>query len=243
MYDVYLGGKLLPVTPQSISLSIANKNQTLTLISESEVNLLKDAGLTEISFTMMIPQVKYPFARYESGEFEPADGFLEHLEKLKTEKKPFRFIVSRWLPDGNRLFDTNLSVSLEEYSIKEDAKNGFDLEADVRLKQYRAYGVKTIEVGTEIPSAPVAVDEERETVSDPESSKKSSGSGKKSTKKSTTTTKKTINLTYRKRNESTSTSFVDKVVSDATAKAGRTVTAVKKALGVSTSSITFKKRN
>lgn len=243
MYDVYLGGKLLPVTPQSISLSIANKNQTLTLISESEVNLLKDAGLTEISFTMMIPQVKYPFARYESGEFEPADGFLEHLEKLKTEKKPFRFIVSRWLPDGNRLFDTNLSVSLEEYSIKEDAKNGFDLEADVRLKQYRAYGVKTIEVGTEIPSAPVAVDEERETVSDPESSKKSSGSGKKSTKKSTTTTKKTINLTYRKRNESTSTSFVDKVVSDATAKVGRTVKETKKALGIPTSSITFKKRN
>lgn len=237
----------MPVTPQSISLSIANKNQTLTLISESEVNILKDAGLTDISFTMMVPQVKYPFARYESGEFEPAEGFLEHLEKLKTEKKPFRFIVSRWLPDGSRLFDTNLSVSLEEYSIKEDAKNGFDLEADVKLKQYRSYGVKTIEVGTEIPSAPVAVEEERESVSDPESSKKSTSSSKKST---ATSKKKTIVQSVKEESEkrgdtvtgSGKIGSADKTISRATEATGRSVTIASQASAIaSASSSTTKK--
>lgn len=182
MYDLYLGKLLLPVTPQKISTRISNQNRTLTLISEGEINILKSAGLTEISFTALIPQVKYPFARYESGEFEPASEYLEYLERLKTGKAPFQFILSRWLPNGSQLFDTNLTVSLEDYSISEDAKNGFDLEVDIRLKQYREYGAKLIDIGSEIPTAPVAVQETRSEVSNPEK-KKSSGSSKKSSKK------------------------------------------------------------
>ncbi|MBP3410483.1 MAG: peptidoglycan-binding protein [Clostridia bacterium] len=176
---------LLPVTPQKVNLSISGKNQVITLIDEGEINILKNAGLTEISFQAMIPQVKYPFARYGGGGFEPASVFLDYLEKLKMEKKPFQFILSRWMPDGKRLFDTNITVSLEDYSLNEDAKNGFDLMADIRLKQYRAYGAKTIEIEGAIPSAPIVMEEERPVVENPKKSSGSSGSSKSSRKKNT----------------------------------------------------------
>ncbi len=44
------------------------------------------------------------------------------------------------------LFDTNIKVSVEDYSIVENASNGLDLSVDVELKQYRDYSTKTIKV-------------------------------------------------------------------------------------------------
>ena len=41
-----------------------------------------------------------------------------------------------------------MKVSLEDYKITEQAKNGFDLIVKVKLKQYRAYGTKTVSIKT-----------------------------------------------------------------------------------------------
>lgn len=141
MYAFYMDGVQLPVTPAEMSMSITNQNRTISLVNDGEVNILKAAGLTDISFTAMIPQVRYPFAVYKDG-FRDAVFFLDKFEQLKVEKKPIQFIVSRVSPAGKLLFDTNMSVSLEEYSITEDANNGLDLEVSIKLKQFRAYGTK-----------------------------------------------------------------------------------------------------
>ena len=125
-----------------MQLKIGNKNKTTTLINEGEVNILKQAGLTDISFDLLLPNVKYPFATYKSG-FKNAKYFLDEIEKLKVNKKPFQFIVSRTFPDGKMLFDTNMKVSLESYDIKEDAGEGFDVVVSIKLKQYKDYGTKT----------------------------------------------------------------------------------------------------
>jgi LysM repeat protein len=144
-YDFYLDSMLLPVAPSKLSISIDNKNKTMVLINEGEINVLKKAGLTDISFTAMLPQTKYPFAVYKNG-FQKADAFLDKLEQLKTSQKPFQFIVSRTYPNGKLLFDTNIKVSLEDYKIIEDSKNGFDVNVEIKLKQYRDYGTKTVNV-------------------------------------------------------------------------------------------------
>jgi len=144
-YDFYLDSMLLPVAPSKLSISIDNKNKTMVLINEGEINVLKKAGLTDISFTALLPQTKYPFAVYKNG-FQKADAFLDKLEQLKTSQKPFQFIVSRTYPNGKLLFDTNIKVSLEDYKIIEDSKNGFDVNVEIKLKQYRDYGTKTVNV-------------------------------------------------------------------------------------------------
>jgi len=143
MYDVYLDTMLLPVTPSKIQVKIKNQNKTITLMNDGEINLLKMAGLSDISFTALIPQLKYPFAQ---GEFKGASFFLDGFEKLKTDQKPFQFIIYRALPNGTLLFDSNFKVSLEDYQINEDADNGFDLTVDINLKQYRRYGTKAVQM-------------------------------------------------------------------------------------------------
>lgn len=144
-YDFYMDSMLLPVAPSKLSVSIDNKNKTMVLINEGEINILKKAGLTDISFTALLPQTKYPFAVYKKG-FQKADVFLNKLEQMKTGQKPFQFIISRTFPNGKLLFDTNLKVSLEDYKILEDTKNGFDINVEIKLKQYRDYGTKTVNV-------------------------------------------------------------------------------------------------
>jgi nucleoid-associated protein YgaU len=141
MYDFYLDGVRLPVAPSELTLKITNQNKTVSLINDGEINILKKAGLTDITFIALLPNTNYYFA--ESNE---ATEYLDKIEKLKTSQKPFQFIVSRVLPDGTVLFDTNIKVSMEEYTIDETSDNGFDVSVDIKLKQYRDYGTKTIEV-------------------------------------------------------------------------------------------------
>ena len=132
-YHVYLGDTELPVPPEKIDLKISGNNKTLTLINDGEINLLKVPGLSEISFEMLLPQVQYPFAYYPDG-FQQAQYYLDILENLMVGRKPFQLIVSRTLPNGIPLHDTNMKVSLEEYSVTEDVQNGFDITVSVTLK-------------------------------------------------------------------------------------------------------------
>lgn len=147
-YVFYLGDMMLPVTPAKLTMKINNQNETMTLINEGEVNLLKDPGLTDIEFDMYIPQQEVPYAQYENG-FQGAFYFMERIKELKTQKRPFQFIVTRTTPGGAGLFDTNMKVSLEEYQIKEDAKEGLDLVVSIDLKQYRDYSVKTCQISSD----------------------------------------------------------------------------------------------
>lgn len=141
-YRFYLDNILLPVTPQSLEIKIKNQNKTVTLINDTEYNFLKSVGLTEISFDILLPAVKYPFAMYENG-FKNQKYYLDELERLKVSKKPFRFYVSRELPNGIGLYDTDMNVSLEDYTIKESADNGFDLTVSINLKEYAPITTKT----------------------------------------------------------------------------------------------------
>lgn len=145
-YLVYLGNLLLPVPPESIQIKIQNQNSTITLINEAEYNFLKSPGLTEISFDILLPAFKYPFAVYENG-FKDQKYFLDELKKLKLDKKPFKFSVNRELPNGKGLYDTEFkNVSLEEYTIKEEADNGFDLTVSIELKEYNTNKTGTSDI-------------------------------------------------------------------------------------------------
>lgn len=167
MYYFYMGDVLLPLAPEKLTIKVKNQNKTMTLINEGEVNFLKDAGLTDVEFDALIPSVEYTFAKYING-FQPVTYFIDHFEKLKTDKKPFQFIVSRQMPDGKLLFDTNMTVSMESYTMKEQSGDGFDIIVSFKLKQYKQFGTKVIKVArsNSVPSA--TVETVRETTNSPE---------------------------------------------------------------------------
>lgn len=146
-YIFYIDGVPLPVAPSKMKLSMKNRNGSSTLLSGEEVSILKAPGLTEISFEAMLPQQKYPFGYYPDG-FIPASFYLNRLEALKKGQKPFQFLVSRVTPEGRLLHDTNLKVSLEDYAVSDDAGDGLDVTVSIRLKQYRAFGLKEVAAGS-----------------------------------------------------------------------------------------------
>lgn len=154
-YKMYLAGVLMPITPAKVKMKIGNQNQTLTLIGGEEINILRSATLTDVNFDLLLPQVPYPFT---NGEVQAAEYYLGLLERLKTSKKPFQWILNREHPNGKPLFYTNLTVALEDYQITDDVEEGFDIVVSVSLKQYRQYGTKMVSMqqtgtGTGTPTA------------------------------------------------------------------------------------------
>ena len=143
-YSFFLayGGRKVqfPIAPSSLTIGVKGRNETVELLNDGEVNLLKSPGLTEVSFTALIPQVSsYPFAVNN----EPIDTYTDFLNDMIKGKTPFQFIVVRTRGD-KLLFDTNLKVTCESYDLEESADKGFDVELKINLKQYREYGLKTI---------------------------------------------------------------------------------------------------
>lgn len=167
-YDVYLKKCLLPIAPSKLQIKCGGANETATLLDEGQVSILKRPELKEIEFECLIPQVKYPFAVYKSG-FKGAKYFLDYFKSLQNRRKPFQFIVSRTLPGGKPLFSTNIKVSMESYTIIEDAKEGSDVKVKIKLREYRKHGTKTVVLtaGREEGSQEAQVQESREAETSP----------------------------------------------------------------------------
>ncbi len=150
-YTMYLAGTQMPITPSKVQVKIKNQNKTLNLINEGEINILKAAGLSTVSFEVLLPQSPYPFSNGSTN----ASPYLSLFERLKTSKEPFQWILNRTRPNGAMLFYTNLTVSMEDYQITDDAGEGFDIKVKINLKQYKPYGTKTVVIQQPDP-APAA---------------------------------------------------------------------------------------
>ncbi|WP_019555197.1 hypothetical protein [Propionispira raffinosivorans] len=162
-YYFFLGMTMLPVPPAKMSIKIKNKNKTIDLINEGEVNIIKSAGLTEISFDARLPNAKYPFANYDTSfadslsnklmgssfSFKKADYFLDTFKSAKTTQTPMRLVISRMNSQYRMLWDTNMLVTIEDYAVNEDFADGFDLVVPLKLKQYKPYATKECEVTTD----------------------------------------------------------------------------------------------
>lgn len=144
-YYFYFGNVLLPVPPKKVDLKINNKNKTYDLINNLQINVLKSPGLTDIEFEILLPNTKYPFAMYANG-FQGAKYYLGILEKLKTGKTPFQFIIVRKFPNNKDIYSTNIKVAIEDYTITDTTDEGFDNKVKLKLRQYREYSTKTVNV-------------------------------------------------------------------------------------------------
>ena len=153
MHEVYIDRTLFPVAPEKIKTKINGQNKTVTLLDGSEINLLKRSGLTDINFDLLLPNVLYPWAVYPDG-FKPAKYYLDKLtnlisppdgsgQKEKRIQTPFSLVISRNRPDGVHLWGTSLLVSLESFSIDEEASEGTDVIVSLSFKQHGTWETAT----------------------------------------------------------------------------------------------------
>jgi LysM repeat protein len=177
-YKVYINKNLMPVTPGKISMKIKNRNKTIDLINEGEVNMLRSPGLTDISMELQLPSNKYSWATYDNG-YKPAHKYLAIFEKLKTGKKSFPLVIARSNFGGVGLHGTSIVVTLEDYDIADNVEEGIDTIVSLNFKQFVSYGTKKLVVKKKKATA---------------SSKKKTKAKKKST--NTRATKKSKATTY-----------------------------------------------
>lgn len=162
-YYFYLGDFMLPVPPPRMDIRVNNKNKTINLINEGEINIIKTPGLKEISFEALLPNANYPFADYSQSltgnavsaflgnafSYRSATNFLESLQTAKNSNSPVRLIITRMTASFAMLFDTNFLVTVEDFTMREDAKNAYDIIVPLRLKEWRDYGTKEVTVTTD----------------------------------------------------------------------------------------------
>ena len=145
MYELYINTELMPVTPKSVQVKYKNNNKTVNLINDGEINIVKSAGLKTVEFELLLPNSIYPFANYRTG-FQPAQYYENILKELKNKGQPFQFILTKNKPNGSNIGNVNITVVIEELSFTDDKDNGFDVIANVTLKEWKNYGTKTFTV-------------------------------------------------------------------------------------------------
>lgn len=165
MYSFYFeqdGEKiLLPVPPSSIEMKINNSNRTLNLLNLGDVNVLKNTGLTDVSFEIMLPSQPYSFAAYTNKVFKEPAFFLEKLKQYKKSKKPIQLRIERGPLVGRSLFEQIMLVSLESYTLKEQAGEEGDIYVSLELKEYKEYLPQYVDIYLENGEAVAIVEQAR----------------------------------------------------------------------------------
>lgn len=143
MYKFYMDGVRLPLAPSKMTTTISNKDEDIDLMNGEVMTVLNKPGLTEFEFEFILPSYDIKTAEYDDG-FLPPEYFMSKLELLKQSQKPFQFIIirsnSKSIDSLSTFLDTNITVSLVEYEITEDAGTyGRHKLISVTLKQYKTY--------------------------------------------------------------------------------------------------------
>ena len=135
MYRFYLGDLAFPVAPGKVIWKKEGQNEQFTLINQQQSSMIHPPALTEIQFEAILPGQKAPC--YGTGVGEPF-AMVALLEQMAQEKKPVDFqVVREALPYGRGLRITLMTVTLERFTVIEDAAEGFDLLVKVVLREYR----------------------------------------------------------------------------------------------------------
>lgn len=135
---------IFPLPPEQFTTKVGNKNKTVDLISIGEANIIKTIGLREFSFKIFLPSDS-SLCEIPNEYHEPI-FYLNYLRKIKESKKPVYFIVYREKLDGSYMFNGNLLVTIENYTVNEKGGAVNDFEVDITLKEYR--NIKQLISGT-----------------------------------------------------------------------------------------------
>lgn len=138
-------GLRLPVNPENFKIKIPSKNETYSIIGLGDINIIKEPGLREISFEGFLPaDAQADYVLTKDNFIEPT-VYLDFWRRIKEEKKPFTFIVNRYLSETKRIHDTNMDMTLEDYEVTEIGGEPGDFYYSLLLREYRPYSIGKVE--------------------------------------------------------------------------------------------------
>lgn len=127
----------LPVNPEEITITSSGNNKTEEIVKLGEINLLRQKKLETLVIESFLPNdANAPYV-LTKGKFEKPQFYIDFFEKIRKEKKPFRFIIS----------DTkiNMLATIEdlEYGLK---AGDDDIHYSLNIKEYRPFSSKVVKI-------------------------------------------------------------------------------------------------
>lgn len=127
----------LPLPPKAMVTKIGGKNVTVDLVNSGEISVIKDIGLRDISFQVLLPK-NDNVVDGMAGAFHEPIYFLSLFRNVMADKKPLRLIILRDLPNGTSIFNGDIKLSLESYTVTENGGEEGDFYVDLNFKEYRS---------------------------------------------------------------------------------------------------------
>lgn len=128
-----------PLAPERLVTRVRGHNKEYETLGAGEINLIKDIGLRILEFTVFLPKEASfadGFTQEEQAGYAPIN-YLAKLREIMAGKCRIALIVERTLPDGEKIFNGNMPVTLENYTIRENAGEEGSFWADIKIKEYR----------------------------------------------------------------------------------------------------------
>lgn len=143
MYRVYLGGVLCPVAPEKISTKYGTNVSAVELADGSEAVKGLGKRACEIEFSLLLPNVEYPFAAYIDG-FRDARFFLEKFKGFLEPGSEVVLLIIKEDQSGKILAAESARCVMESLQVIDDAAQGVDVVAKIKLRELKGYTTKQL---------------------------------------------------------------------------------------------------
>lgn len=127
-----------PVNPEEIKLCTSGDNETSSIVSLGEINILKSVKLSTLEFDCFFPASKNASYVLTKGDFRSPNFYIDFIKKIRNAKKPCRFIVS-----GTKI---NMLCSIESFDFGITAGPVGDIEYSISLREYKSFTVREVKI-------------------------------------------------------------------------------------------------
>lgn len=128
----------LPVLPREIGPSIRGDGARHDVYGLGKINVIKDRELAEYTIESIFPAQRYPFVT-ASIVLEPK-AYIDYIKRWWETKRPIRFVYV------GTTMEINTAASIEGFEWKEVAGSPGDIQYILRLKEYRFYEARRVQV-------------------------------------------------------------------------------------------------
>lgn len=133
------GGQLVqfPVNPPQLSVVTDTNDELLDVIKLGEVSEFGYISLSTIEIECFFPATKEAPYILTKGKFWKPQQYIDFLEKIMKDRKPFRFTVS-----GSKI---NFLASIESFTYGPIAGTD-DINYTLNIRQYKEHSAKFVKV-------------------------------------------------------------------------------------------------
>jgi len=128
----------LPVNPESIKIEKGQAVETYDVLKLGKISIAAAAELDKYSFEAELPSKQYRYV-VTSGDFKPADFYLDKFKEWMEAKEPVRFIKNN--DEGD---DLSTLVLIESLDISENAGEEGDYIVSFKLTEYKPFEKKEV---------------------------------------------------------------------------------------------------